>query len=142
MRHALFLVVLFLAAPAFAQSAHPLNTPLTAVFTHPGTGTDGYRLYLDGTQVADLPVAALANGEVRLPIPAIPAAGTHSLEASAYNTAGETRSPALAFFVGAPPAPGPVRIETTTRTVLVFDPQPDGSVKPRLESVTSESVVR
>lgn len=142
MRSLLTLLVVLVAAPTAAQSAHPLNTPLTAVFTHTGQGTDGYRLYLDGKQVAEQPASTLANGEVRLPIPAIATAGTHSLEASAFNAAGETRSPAMAFFVGAPPAPGPVRIETTTRTVHIGERQPDGSLALRLESITTESVVK
>lgn len=113
------------------------------MFTHSGQGTDGYRLYIDGQKVGDYsPDVVLANGEVRLPIPPQPTAGRHVAVASAFNAIGETRSTEAPFFVGAPPVPGPLRIEIIVKAAAVVEPQPDGSFKLRVDGVDASAVVK
>lgn len=121
----------------------PLNTPVTAVFTHPGVGTTGYRVYVDNVQVGpDVPVSALVNGEIRMPVPGIATGGAHTLEAAAFNANGERRSTPLSLFVGLPVQPSGLRIEIVTKTTAVVEPQSDGTMKLRIESVDTTATVK
>lgn len=73
----------------------------------------GYRIYLDGGQVgSDFPVSLRqANGTITFNMPALEP-GRHVVQASAFNTGGESRSTAMSFDVDAtaPPAPGNFRL--------------------------------
>lgn len=149
MRSAILVAVLFLATAVSASAqVLPLNAPAIAVFTHSGDNTTGYRLYIDNqTAGGDVAVSALSGGEVRLPIPSQVTSGRKVLQAAAFNTFGETRSPALAFCVGeasacAPPAPGGLRIELTMKAAAVLEPQADGTFKLRVDGVDAVAVVK
>lgn len=119
-----------------------------AIFTHSGEVTDGYRLYLDNQRAGvDVPVSALSGGEVRLPIPSQSTPGRKVLQAAAFNSFGETRSPALSFCVGdasacAPPAPGGLRIELVVKAAAVLEPQADGTFRLRVDGVNATAVVK
>lgn len=126
-------LLLLTAASASAQTTSvEVNQPFRAVFTHDGVNTTGYRVYVDGVQVGpDAPVTVLAGGSVSLAVPSgVPAAGTHTLQAAAFNAAGETKSAALTFTVTDPPPPPPpsepgVPSIDVTVTVAV---RPDGTL--------------
>lgn len=141
------LLLLFLAGAASAQSrsAVGLSESFTVGLTPPSAAQQvkGLRLYLDGVKVGqDIPIPA--SGDVLVTVPGITSAGAHQLTASAFNDGGETLPAdrtSLTFWVGPPSAPG-LRIETTTKTVHLVEPQSDGTVKLRLESVETSSVVR
>jgi hypothetical protein len=145
MRRLLLFALLLSAQPVLAQTAPvpvPLQKPMTAVFTHDGIGTDGYRLYLDGKAQPDVPASARANGEVSLAIPALTVGGLHTVDAVAFNAFGESAKASVQLYAGVPSAPGPLTITIVTTTTAIAEPQPDGSLKVRIDGVATTATVR
>lgn len=97
-----------LASVASAQTPEVIaGTPITLKADHDGVNTDGYRVFIDGTQVAQVTKAtALAAGVVTITVQAGVSRGAHSVEMAAYNADQATRSAPLAFTAKLP-APGP-----------------------------------
>jgi hypothetical protein len=127
-------VLLLTAASASAQTTTvEVNQPFRAVFTHDGVNTTGYRVFVDNVQVGpDAPASALTAGSVSLAVPSgVSMAGTHTLQAAAFNASGETKSAALTFTVTDPPPPPPPTepsVPTIDITVTVAA-RPDGTLE-------------
>lgn len=99
-------------SPAFTLLPQPslltvlVNTVFSVAFTHDGVATDGYRLYLDDVLMTTVPVSARSvGGEVVFVNLRVTTCAPHTVQASAFNAIGETRSVVLAFVgTGCPPA--------------------------------------
>jgi hypothetical protein len=88
------------------------STPFTVQADHAGVDTVGYRLYVDGAMAQEKPVAALVSGVISFADADGLPKGSYSLEVSAFNDDGETKSEALTLVVTgtAPGAPVNLRI--------------------------------
>lgn len=98
-------LVLSSASNSFAQTPVPSPTPSTynLQWDHDGVNLDGFKFYIDGT-VSDLGlVIRRPDGTYRIPFPAL-TPGTHTLEVSAYNIAGESGKAVLSIRVVVIPA--------------------------------------
>jgi predicted phage tail protein len=86
--------------------------PFRVLAKHDGAETDGYRLYINDTQIAELPVSALANGVIEFTHDGLPK-GQYVLHVSAFNADGESFStPHILQVTGTAPA-APVSVEIT-----------------------------
>jgi hypothetical protein len=141
-RFMLLLALLVLPGSAIAQTTVPLNRALTAVFTHNGVATQGYRVYLDGQKQGPDQSQTPVNGEIRLPVPAITTPGAHLLEVSAFNDIGESAKAPLQLFAGPPTAPTGPRIEITTITTGTLLANPDGTLRVEVDGVSTSVIVK
>lgn len=131
-------LLLVWAAPAGAQGQTvPAGVALRASMNHDGVNTVGYRLYLDGKVLLELPVASLANNTITFNIPPV-ARGAHTLAASAYNADHETMSASLPFEARSP-APAPPGNLTLTVVLTVAE---DGTLKLRSIDMTPTVAAR
>ncbi len=84
------------APVAFMPTA---NVPFHVVADHDGIATNTYQLFVDGIAVGtDVPVSALVNGSITLPVPGL-TAGTHTLAVEAINAVYVTPSVGLTIMV-------------------------------------------
>ena len=92
----LLIVLLFVAAPVAAQTSVPANAVLTLAADHDGANTDGYRVYVDGVKVSDVPKTALVAGVLTATVPA-QKPGPHTVQLAAYNAVAEVKSDPVTF---------------------------------------------
>jgi hypothetical protein len=86
--------------------------PFRVLAQHAGIDTEGYRLHINQTQIAELPVSALAEGVITFTHDGLPR-GQYVVNVSAFNAEGEAMSaPHMLLVTGQPPA-APVSVEIT-----------------------------
>lgn len=102
--------------PVSAQTPVIVGQAFAVTFAHTGTNTTGYRVYLDTTLIADVPLSVLQSGTASVPVAGgVSARGPHVLLVSAYNADRETKSDPLSFsaVLPAPDAPSQPAIVIT-----------------------------
>jgi hypothetical protein len=105
---ALALALCLLCTAAVAQSAPTVSAdaPFAVEWNHDGLRTTGYRVRLDGAEIANVPIAALVSGTASFTVAAGVSTGDHTVSVSAYGTGGEGPPLSLVFTARAlPPNP-------------------------------------
>lgn len=91
-------ILIAISAAAQAPQSVIVGQSFAVAFSHDGVNATGYRVYLDATTIADVPLSVLQSGAASIPVPrGVSGRGSHSLVVSAYNADAESKSPALAF---------------------------------------------
>jgi hypothetical protein len=132
----LLVCALFVALPAWAQpSSVTVGQSFRATWTHNGTNTIGYRVYLDNQLVTEVPVSSLSGGGTGFNIPAtaVTTRGAHVLAVSAYNADQESNRVTLDFTAKLPPPADPTNLNITLSVAL----NSDGTVSLRWESASA-----
>lgn len=116
-------VLVLIGFPAYAQvPTVPANTPFSVVSDHVDVGTPatGFRCYVDTIKIGnDLPLSARVNGKFTCAMPG-QTIGNHTVQTSAFNAFGETRSATFAVTVGGPPA-GPTNLQIMLQIAVATD---------------------
>lgn len=131
---ALALAFLFLPTLTTAQTQTVrANTPLKATFSPSPDAVTGYRCFLNGKQIAEVPATA-RECELGSVTP-----GDYLAEVLAFNQFGESPKVGASFTAGVPPGPpSGVEVEVVTTAVFRVQPNPDGSLAVNVVRVGSD----
>jgi hypothetical protein len=122
------LLVLFVAAPAFAQTTPAIGQPFTVQFDHDGVFADFYTLSINGTVLGgQRPKSAVLVGTVgSIPVPAGLPTGTHTLVVAVINANNNVPSAPLTVTPRQPAPVPPTNLRIVTTSTIAINA--DGSV--------------